>query len=161
MKCLKKIREDQKGFTLVELIVVIVILAILAAALVPALLGYIDEARKSSYNEEAHSILTALQVVEDEKYAAGKDPVEEFKKGAASSADQITLDRVNRMIDPTKLVTATVTMKDDTEHGKYTIKDITELTFVSEKSPSGKGVKMKFVDNTWELVDDNVTVPTT
>ena len=37
--------RNNKGFTLVELIVVLVILAILAAILVPALLGYIDKAR--------------------------------------------------------------------------------------------------------------------
>ncbi|MCR5587636.1 MAG: hypothetical protein K6F77_08945, partial [Lachnospiraceae bacterium] len=145
--------------------VVIVILAILAAALVPALLGYIDEARKSSYNEEAHSILTALQVVEDEKYAANVDPITTFQKGSSSSdAKQVVLDRVNRMIDPTKLITATVTMKETPDttkvtHGEYTIKDITELTFVSEKSKSGKCVKMKFVDNTWELVDENADIP--
>ena len=42
---MKKFKNDNKGFTLVELIVVLVILAILAAILVPALLGYIDEAR--------------------------------------------------------------------------------------------------------------------
>ena len=35
-----------KGFTLVELIVVLVILALLAALLVPALLGYIDKAKE-------------------------------------------------------------------------------------------------------------------
>ena len=39
----KKLKENNKqGFTLVELIVVLVILAFLAALLIPALTGYID-----------------------------------------------------------------------------------------------------------------------
>ena len=44
---MKKVgKSSKKGFTLVELIVVLVILAILAAMLVPALVGYIDRAKK-------------------------------------------------------------------------------------------------------------------
>ena len=42
---LKKIKENKKGgFTLVELIIVLVILAVLAAFLVPSLTGYVDKA---------------------------------------------------------------------------------------------------------------------
>lgn len=71
MKSTKK-ESNNKGFTLVELIVVIVILAILAAILVPALLGYIDRAKDSQYVLNAKSVLTASQAEMSSLYGADK-----------------------------------------------------------------------------------------
>lgn len=68
---MKKLSKDNKGFTLVEMIVVLVILAILAAILVPALLGYIDEAKQKQYVLHGKSAYTAAQSVASEMYAAG------------------------------------------------------------------------------------------
>jgi prepilin-type N-terminal cleavage/methylation domain-containing protein len=62
-------KRKNKGFTLVELIVVLVILAILAAILVPALLGYIDRAKKQQIVLNAKSCLTAAQAEFSEMYA--------------------------------------------------------------------------------------------
>ncbi len=61
----------RKGFTLVELIVVLVILAILAAMLVPALTGYITKAREKTTLAEARNVLTAVQTYESEQYGIG------------------------------------------------------------------------------------------
>ncbi len=47
-KKLSKPRNDEKGFTLIELIIVIVILGIIAGVAIPKFVGLSDQARKSA-----------------------------------------------------------------------------------------------------------------
>lgn len=56
-------RKRNNGFSLVELIIVIAILAILGATLAPQLIKYIDKSRKSSDIDKGVAIASAVNIV--------------------------------------------------------------------------------------------------
>jgi fimbrial protein precursor (pilin) (strain k122-4) len=60
----KQLRNKKKGFTLIELIVVIVILGLLAAVLVPRFTGMRHEATVKTEGSTAASIISAARVQE-------------------------------------------------------------------------------------------------
>ena len=73
-----------KGFSLVELIIVIAIMAILAAAIAPALIRYIDKSRRSDDVAAAETINTSAQAA-----LANEDAYDELQTamGGLTSAD--------------------------------------------------------------------------
>lgn len=122
--------KKKKGFTLVELIVV---LAILAALLIPALTGYIDNANEKKVTAEARTALMAVQTVVSDTYGTegsttalvGDDDIatadimvknEQFKKLAEGYTEikelKIEENKVTKMIYSSDSYTATYTVKD-------------------------------------------------
>ena len=59
---MRKRRWNERGFTLIELMVVIVILGILAGLIVPRIMGRPDEARRAKARIQLESLETALKL---------------------------------------------------------------------------------------------------
>lgn len=64
--------KKKNGFTLVEIIVVLLILAILAAISIPSMIGYVNKARESELIAEAHNVLVAGKAEATKLNARGK-----------------------------------------------------------------------------------------
>ena len=65
--------NNKKGFTLIEIIVVLVIIGILVAVGMPAMLGFVDEARGKAFATEARMGMVAAQAVVTEVAALTGD----------------------------------------------------------------------------------------
>ena len=60
---MEKHLKNQRGFTLIELIVIIAIIAILAAILIPAFSGFTERAKEKSAISDARNILIAVEAL--------------------------------------------------------------------------------------------------
>ena len=116
------IQKLKKGFTLVELIVVLTILAILAALLIPALTGYIDKSKKSHVIAQTRMLHTAIQSTISERYA--DDAWQKY--GANNGTSSIDMDKYN------------IADKNGSKSQKALYNEILQLAEVPELSQKGE-----------------------
>ncbi|SEA34813.1 prepilin-type N-terminal cleavage/methylation domain-containing protein [Eubacterium aggregans] len=91
MQLWKKMKKNRKGFTLVEIIVVLVILAILAAFTIPAMLGFVNDARSKASIAQAREIYVAAQAASTEVAAGKATPALETGVSTTANSDAATV----------------------------------------------------------------------
>lgn len=132
MKMKTELKGNNKGFSLVELIVVIAIMAILAVTLAPRLSQYIEKARVASDQEAVNTIFTAA------KLAYAQYP-EDFDSAATSGV--ITLGGS----DDSNLFNITDTGKTWTKSAAFTTTNATNK-FIQEMASVVNTFKLKSKD---------------
>lgn len=133
-------KMNNKGFSLVELIIVIAIMAVLIAVLAPQYLKYVEKSRVSADGQTADEFVSAFQVLaSDPDVDLGSNTI----KANSDGTGKITID------DPTGKLSEIMDTSKQYKYKSKTFKD----------ANSGAGVKIELKWNTtkkiWEI-DSNI-----
>lgn len=86
---IKNLRKNKKGFTLIEIIVVVVILAVLLAVAVPSVLKYMGEADDVKYMSQARGAMITAQAEATKDWANAKATDAALPTSWTADADEI------------------------------------------------------------------------
>ena len=94
-------KMNNKGFSLVELIIVIAIMAILVAVLAPTYLKFVERSRKSTDCQNVAEIITAVQVyaadpMVTDQFTAGSTATISLPAGSTTTIAAATTDKVEK-----------------------------------------------------------------
>ena len=89
MKAIRERLGKDEGFTLIELMVVVMIIAVLIAIAIPSFLGFRKSAQDRSAQSELRSVLLAEKAywLEEAKYTADATSINSFEPSAVINAD--------------------------------------------------------------------------
>lgn len=87
---IRNMKKSRRGFTLVEIIVVLVILAILAAFTIPAMLGFVNDARSKAAIAQAREVYVAGQSAATEVAASAANTDGTARTLTETDAEAIT-----------------------------------------------------------------------
>lgn len=129
-------KKDNKGFSLVELIIVVAIMAILVGLLAPQYIKYVEKSRKSADASNLSEVIQAIQV-----YAADAD------SGVPQGGYKITISTTGTKIEagePAPTDSAAVT---------------TITNEVKKTAPDFESTKLK--SNKWDSTGDTTSISAT
>lgn len=143
LKFLNKKKKDNKGFSLVELIIVVAIMAILVGLLAPQYIKYVEKSRKSADASNLSEMVNALQV-----YAGDSDaddlPYDDYTITISKTGSKVEgKDDTNSAAAKKAIESATtdfenIQLKSKKWSNDDTYSDITAVVTISETGSSVK-----------------------
>lgn len=132
LKFLKDKKKDNKGFTLVELVIVVAILAILVGILAPQYTKYVEKSRKAADASNLENLVTA------------------FKTAASDGDDQVPAGEYTITINKSATNGSPTTLTAEAETTKATVESVIE----SYAGSDWKNTKLK--SSKWTNADGSV-----
>ena len=91
-------RAAQAGFTLIELMVVLVIIGVLAALIVPNVLDRADDARATAAKTDVNNLMQALKLyrLDNQRYPTGEQGLQALVAKPTAGPDAAQLEALSR-----------------------------------------------------------------